>query len=51
MEKIVKAILNGAFTAVKGPLFFILMVSVVLSVARHPPGRLAPARVRKLPHA
>ncbi|HVV60163.1 MAG TPA: hypothetical protein VHD14_00250 [Pseudolabrys sp.] len=51
MEKIVKTILKAGFVLVKGPLLFILMVSVVLSVIRHPPRRLAPVRVRKLPRA
>jgi len=51
MEKAIKTILHGAFTVVKGPLLFLLLISAVISAMRHPPRRLAPARVRRLPRA
>jgi hypothetical protein len=45
MDKILHSFVNGAFAAMKGPLLVLLLVSIVLALARHPPGRLA-ARVR-----
>jgi hypothetical protein len=46
MDKFVHCIVNGAFAAMKGPLLFILLISIVVSLVRRPPGRLAPVRVR-----
>ena len=47
MEKILHAIFNGAFAVIRGPLMLVLMASIVVSLVRQPPARLAAARVRR----
>ena len=47
MDKILHAIFNGAFALIRGPLLVVLMASMVVSLARHRPAELAPARVRR----
>lgn len=52
MDKILHAIFNGAFALIRGPLMLVLMTSIVISLARHRPSDLAPARApRPLPPA
>jgi hypothetical protein len=46
MDKVIHSLFNGAFAVMKGPLLFLLLVSIVLALVRHPPGRLAAVRVR-----
>jgi hypothetical protein len=40
MEKAIHALMHGTFNAMKGPLLCILMLSIVVSLVRSPPGRL-----------
>jgi hypothetical protein len=47
MDKILHAIFNGAFALIRGPLMLALMASIVVSLVRHRPAELAPARVRR----
>jgi hypothetical protein len=47
MDKILHAIFNGAFAVIRGPLMLVLMTSIVISLARRTPTRLAPARARR----
>jgi hypothetical protein len=47
MDKILNAIFNGAFALIRGPLMLVLMASIVVSLARHRPAELAPARMRR----
>ena len=47
MDKILHAILNGAFALIRGPLMLVLMASIVVSLVRRPSARLAPARIRR----
>ena len=49
MDKAIHSLVHGTFNAMKGPLLLILMLSVVVSLARHRPGRLSAARTRKAP--
>jgi hypothetical protein len=42
MDGILHAMVNGTFALIRGPLLLLLMASIVVSVARHPPGPLAP---------
>jgi hypothetical protein len=46
MEKALHTVMHGTFNAMKGPLLSFLMLSIVVSLVRHPPGRLL-ARARK----
>jgi hypothetical protein len=47
MDRFVRSIFSVAFAVVKVPLFIILLVAMVISVVRHPPGRLAHAHMRR----
>ena len=47
MEKALHTVMHGTFNAMKGPLLSFLMLSIVVSLVRHPPGRLLAARARK----
>jgi hypothetical protein len=47
MDKTLHAIFNGAFALIRGPLLLVLMASIVVSLVRHRPAELAPARARK----
>ena len=47
MDKTLHAFVNGAFALLRGPLIFLILASIVISVARHTPARLARARIRK----
>jgi hypothetical protein len=47
MDKIVNSILTAAIAVLKGPLFVLLLVSIVVSLVRHPTRRLVPARPRR----
>ena len=40
MQKSVHSLMNGAFNVLKGPTLSILMIFVVISLWRLPPGRL-----------
>jgi len=40
MEKTIHFLMHGTFNAMKGPLLCILMLSIVFSLVRSPPGRL-----------
>ena len=46
MDKTLHSIFNGAFGWVKGPLLCFLMLCIVVSLVRHPPGRLVTVRSR-----
>ncbi|HZQ13013.1 MAG TPA: hypothetical protein VFB31_09420 [Pseudolabrys sp.] len=47
MDKALHSIFNGLFTAIKGPLLVVLMASIVISLIRQRPRRIAPAHARK----
>lgn len=47
MEKTIHALMHGTFNVMKGPLLLVLLLSIVVSLVRHPPGRLLAARARK----
>lgn len=47
MDKFLHSLFNGAFALIRGPLIFLLMASVVISLVRQSPARLARVRVRK----
>jgi hypothetical protein len=47
MEKAIHSLVQGTFNAMKGPLLLILLLSIVVSLVRHPPSRLFAARARK----
>lgn len=47
MDKILQTIFNGTFALIRGPLLLVLMASIVVSLARHRPAELSPARVRR----
>jgi len=47
MNRFICCIFDGAFAVLKAPLFIVILVAMVVSAMRHPPGRLAPARLRK----
>ena len=41
MDKILANIVSGVINVMKGPILFLLMVCIVVSLTRHPPSRLA----------
>ncbi|HXX25320.1 MAG TPA: hypothetical protein VEJ40_01540 [Pseudolabrys sp.] len=43
MDKTLHAFFNGVFALFRGPLIFLILTSIVISVARHTPARLARA--------
>jgi hypothetical protein len=49
MDKALHTLTHGTFNAMKGPLLSLLMLSIVVSLARRPPGRLLASRARKAP--
>ena len=49
MDKALHTLTHGAFNAMKGPLLSLLLLSILISLARQPPGRLFAARARKPP--
>jgi hypothetical protein len=46
MEKALQSIFNGAFSVLTGPLAVVILVSIIISLVRRPPGRLKPVRLR-----
>ncbi len=40
MDQTFHRLMNGTFNVMKGPILSLLMVSIVISLARRPPGRL-----------
>jgi hypothetical protein len=46
MEKALQSIFNGAFSVLTGPLAVVILVSIIISLARRPPGQLMPVRAR-----
>lgn len=47
MDKFLHSLFNGAFALIKGPLIFLIMASVVISLVRQSRARLVRGRVRK----
>jgi hypothetical protein len=47
MDKFLYSAFNGAFSLVRGPLIFLLMASIVVSLVRNSPARLARAHAHK----
>ena len=41
MDKTFQFIFHGAFSCIKGPVIFLLLVGMVVSLVRHPPGQLS----------
>ena len=41
MDKTFRYLLKGTFNVMKGPFLSLLMVAIVVSLVRHPPGRLS----------
>ncbi|HZT26787.1 MAG TPA: hypothetical protein VFA57_13895 [Pseudolabrys sp.] len=48
MDKALENLMNGTFNLVKGPVLSILMLSIVVSLVRHPPSRLSEPHRRAL---
>ncbi len=41
MDKTLNYLLKGAFNVMKSPILFFLIVGIVISLVRHPPGRVS----------
>jgi hypothetical protein len=46
MDKFLYSAFNGAFALVRGPLIFLILAGIVLSLVRRSPARLARVRAR-----
>jgi hypothetical protein len=47
MDKFLHSVFMGAFALIRGPLIFLILASIVVSLVRHSPARLAHARAPK----